>query len=501
MLIGSAKKKSEWNVYLILCPLFCLPLFFINVKDSHDWGDDFAQYILQAKNIVEKKPQTETGYIYDKTLAVVAPPAYPAGFPLMLAVVYAWKGNSIGAFSYLITLFLFLLCIALFLFFRNYFSGLASFLLVLIFAYNPWTVNCKMEILSDIPFSFFLLTTTLLYLNGRNSFLHYVLTGIACGITLSIRGVGLVFLMAFIFHTTYLILRQIKKGGTAVPQFKNLIAVTGTALGVYFLLNYVLVKVPTGTFLEFYSAPYKNKPVGDVVVQNLNYYVAVFEQYFNPWVDDWKFVTLVSKSFALVLLLIGLLYSLLHKRSFLEVLVVTYILLFIFYPYSYGGFRFILPLIPFLLYYMAIGLMQVKINIPVSRTILIVTGGLFVLLLYKTEVNKILESGNTILHGPQERSSTETFQFIRQHIPEVAIIVFSKPKALALYTGRRTFSTLANQPSSEVKNMLNRLHAEYLLLNDDADLHDESLQNYMKENQNEVHLLWNNDQFFLYKRD
>ena len=49
--------------YLILI-LLLLPVFFINVTDSHDWGGDFAQYISQAKNIVEGNPHYETGYIF-----------------------------------------------------------------------------------------------------------------------------------------------------------------------------------------------------------------------------------------------------------------------------------------------------------------------------------------------------------------------------------------------------------------------------------------------------
>src|SRR6185436_14386507 len=185
---------------LPLLAVLCIPLFFLNMRDNHDWGDDFAQYILQAKNIAEGKSQAATGFISDEKLPAISPKAYPSGFPLMLAGIYAWKGNSILAFSYLITTFLFLLCLVMFIFFRRYFSGLASLLLVLIFAYNPWTLNAKAEILSDIPFSFFFLGATLLYLNRTASVTMTLLTGIACGIMISIRAAGFVFLVSVLIH-------------------------------------------------------------------------------------------------------------------------------------------------------------------------------------------------------------------------------------------------------------------------------------------------------------
>lgn len=500
MSVDSVKNNFERKLCLILCFLFCLPLFFINVKNSHDWGDDFAQYLLQAKNIVEKKPQIETGYLYNEALSVVAPPAYPAGFPLMLAPVFAWKGNSIKAFSYLVTSLLFLLCITLFIFLTRYFSGLSSLLLVFIFAYNPWTLGSKLEILSDIPFALFLLFATLMYLKSKNSIIQSLLTGIACGILISIRGVGLVFLTAFLLHNAYLFFKLIKTRKAVQSHAERFFVTVGAALAVFFLLNSVLVDVPAGKFLQFYASAYKDNAVGDVMVKNLNHYVAVFEAYFDPPVKKWSFVPFVSKSFALVLLLIGMLYSLLHKRSFIDLLTWSYILLFIFYPYSFGGFRFILPIFPFLVYYMVIGMKQIKINIPLNRKVLVLIGGLFVLLQYRPAVIKLIEERRVVLHGPQESSSKEVFQYIKENIPEHSIIVFTKPKALALYTNRKTFSTVYGQTAEDVNSMLNRLRAEYLLLNNDDDMHDQSLENYILKYPNSIQLIWKNDKFFLYKK-
>ena len=72
----------------IACILFLLPLLYINAKDCHDWGDDFAQYFLQARNIVENRPQTDNGLVFDKVDGDFALHAYPAEFPLIICPFY-----------------------------------------------------------------------------------------------------------------------------------------------------------------------------------------------------------------------------------------------------------------------------------------------------------------------------------------------------------------------------------------------------------------------------
>ncbi|MCX6290692.1 MAG: hypothetical protein NT126_02895 [Bacteroidetes bacterium] len=490
------------NMFLILAALLCLPLFFINVRNSHDWGDDFAQYIMQAKNMVEHKPQTETGYVYHEKMPVVAPPAYPAGFPAMLAAVYLVKGNSIHAFNYLVTLLLFMLCLLMFLFFQKHFSVLTSVFLVLIFAYNPWTLEFKTQILSDIPFTLFFLLTTFIFLYGSKSNRNDVFTGISCGLMLSVRGVAAVFLIASFMYHAYLIIRcgfQKKESLRIAGKFTIIAAL---AIVVYVLLNFVLVNVPSGKFLEFYSRSYQKFSPGEIIIQNLNYYTDVFQAFFDPRLEKWFFITFVSKAFSLVLVLIGMFHCLLKKRSFIDLLTWSYIVLFLVYPYSAGGFRFILPLFPFLLYYMVMGMKQVHLNVSFNRKALIVAGGLFVILQYQHSVAEIIAGQHGVMQGPQEPASQEAFEYIRNNIPENAVIVFKKPKALALYTGRKTASTVYYQSPDEVAEMLKDLHARYLLVNHDQDpeLGDDPLNKFIEAHKDELQLTWQNSKFFLYSR-
>ena len=108
--------SSKWKVILIASIVF-LPLLFINVRNSSDWGDDFAQYIHQAGNIVKGIPQSETGFIYSQE-NYIGPQAYPVGFPLLLAPAYAVAGNNMLAFTTFISLIYIVLGLLLVFFYR-----------------------------------------------------------------------------------------------------------------------------------------------------------------------------------------------------------------------------------------------------------------------------------------------------------------------------------------------------------------------------------------------
>lgn len=60
----------------------------MTIRPGQPWGDDFAMYILHAKNIASGKAYTDTGYIPNPGYAVLGPAAYPPLFPLVLSPVY-----------------------------------------------------------------------------------------------------------------------------------------------------------------------------------------------------------------------------------------------------------------------------------------------------------------------------------------------------------------------------------------------------------------------------
>ncbi len=110
--------KISWKEWLIVLLVFA-PALFINVSASHDWGDDFAQYILQAKCIVEGNPQT-TYAIYDSEFYnVLGPPTRPVGLPLLLAPFFYFFGNNIFVFSCLMSVCYYFIALLTFRYLRQ----------------------------------------------------------------------------------------------------------------------------------------------------------------------------------------------------------------------------------------------------------------------------------------------------------------------------------------------------------------------------------------------
>src|SRR3989338_8722118 len=80
-----------------LLGLTIIPFLLLNVvtlKQGQGWGDDYAQYIRHAKNIVEHKPYA-SGIMLDQG------PVTPPGFPLLLAPLVKFFGIHFWIFKLL----------------------------------------------------------------------------------------------------------------------------------------------------------------------------------------------------------------------------------------------------------------------------------------------------------------------------------------------------------------------------------------------------------------
>src|ERR1017187_9737327 len=133
-------------------------LCYMGLTNGHDWGDDFAGYILQAQSIVEGQPREfikASRFTIEQTSPTAGPVAYPWGFPALLAPLYAVYGNNIIALKSVgVACFLLFLWV-LWLGFRKYHSDFWRLVMVGLFALNPGLVFFTNEILSDIPFLLF----------------------------------------------------------------------------------------------------------------------------------------------------------------------------------------------------------------------------------------------------------------------------------------------------------------------------------------------------------
>jgi hypothetical protein len=200
---GNGMKKLLTTVFPALLISITALLLCSGLTNGHDWGDDFAAYIMQAKSITEGRPSEfieANRFTIEQSSYPIGPVTYPWGFPVLLAPFYALFGlnmialKSVGVLCFL--LFLFLLWSG----FRKYHSDFWGIVLVCLFALNPTMLRFIDDILSDIPF--LLVSTFSVLLIGRLVVERRRLISPACDQLL----LGTVIAVAFFIRTNGILL-------------------------------------------------------------------------------------------------------------------------------------------------------------------------------------------------------------------------------------------------------------------------------------------------------
>ena len=486
---------SRKNIFILFMAILLLPLLFINVKNSHDWGGDFAMYIMQARNIVNGISQTEIPYIYNPENAVVGPPAYFIGFPLILSPVYAIFGNSIYAFTLCVSVFLFLVGLIMVMYLRQYFSNLIVFFLVLIVVYNPWTINMKMEIMSEFPFTFILLLLVYLFNKyPKKSLWLAMIVSVLMGFLISIRVIGIVFPIAVLLFTIYKIATGNRKKTISIYKYDLLIPFA--SILIFWLLNNLFFTVPQAKNGS-YSDIWANGELFSTVLYNLGYYTEQFKYFFSPWGGDWNFLQLILKAIIFTFTIVGMLKQFTKKLELFDFIVVLYFGVLLTYPYHHSGIRFLFPIMPFLLIYLVKGLQSITIYESVNHTVKIVIMGSLVLVSYTTVLSHILRTQNQIIVGPQENTAIDAFKFINENTDANSVIMFAKPRVLALYTNRQSIADNNKSNTKETTKLIRKYDVDYILIQNE--LSRDAIKKYVGKQKNIVKVYWSNNKFKLYK--
>lgn len=188
---------------LIFFFVFFIAANIYTLKDGHNWGDDFSQYVLNARNIAQHRP-------YAAGIMLENPTVYPPGFPLLLAPFVKTFGLDLKLLKVLNIFFWYAGILVLYLILlRRGGSSLAMPGAVFLAASSYFFVY-KQNILSDIPFFFF--TCCALYFFERELFLFFLLAASAAVWT---RSAGNVLFAAALFYFLF-IRRDMRKAAAAL---------------------------------------------------------------------------------------------------------------------------------------------------------------------------------------------------------------------------------------------------------------------------------------------
>ena len=155
---------ERWLTAVIVPAVFIV--CFLNLAEGHDWGDDFALYIGQARAITEFEldpvVQSNIYSIENSSWSSFSPVAYPWGYPLILAPLYAIWGVDYGVFQVLQCLFFAAFAGLLLRIFSPRVGLVGASLLVLLIASSVVYVGWAQSVTADFPYMAFVAVTLVL---------------------------------------------------------------------------------------------------------------------------------------------------------------------------------------------------------------------------------------------------------------------------------------------------------------------------------------------------
>jgi hypothetical protein len=402
---------------------------------GHQWGDDFAWYIVQARSILNgslDEFMEQSAFTNQQSTTHLGPLAYPWGYPLLLTPVYAIKGISPLALK-LPGLFFFAgFLVCLYLLMKTRLTQTESLLVTSLFAFNPLLLQFLDQILSDIPFLFFsTLALLLMTRDGKRNTLRYVAIGAAIFFTTFLRVTGVLLLGCFLIVEFFRLLQFHKDRRVASEIIKGSFIVCF----VFILLWVVnLVLFPSGG--ESYFSQYAQ--LIETAKGFIPAYFNVFSLFFGE-TQSWKYLYYCL----LVFFLAGAWYRRKQEPIFL-LFFVFWIVVHITYPYWQGP-RYVFPLLPIFLYFIFQGMKFLIGKLPEKNhaiaqrafyTFWVLIAGIF---LVRASMSAYANLQNDrAINGPFDPFSMEVYNYIKEETPPESVVIFFKPRVMVMMTEHPT---------------------------------------------------------------
>ena len=434
-----ARPESK-QVYLVI--LLTLVFYATSLREGHDWGGDYSQYLLHAQTFIEGRDYTDLGYLYTPEI-VVGPRAYPPGYPAVLAPVLYLFGLNFVALKSVVLVFLAIAFVVYWHWARSFLPSRWALGAVLFLAVSPWLLKFSNLVLSDIPslamslLSLYLIHRCLSETPDARKFLYVALSLIlACSFrTASIVLVGSLVLYALLFRRSHFV----GAIGVAAASF------VGVALMDYwFKCGSTYLDHPSLDPLDILRNVWRNLPI---YKRGLLLYLAPY-----PSKNESSWIFLVVNNAALLvytaLAILGIIRQ--GKKTgvqFHDLYVVAYLGVILCYVFAQKS-RYLLPIVPILSLYALIGLRVLLAHLRTIRLPILTSprlSGLRHLLPVLPTILYVpvflaawgyytffpVSVGANILANP---NIADLFESVRSRRDEINGVIFDHPRVLRLFT-------------------------------------------------------------------
>lgn len=394
-------------------------------SQGHLWYDDFAGYLLQARALLNGQMAqfvAQNGLAMSLSDIPSGPAAYPWGFPLLLAPLYALGGlRWLTAYKLLNTAAFAASTLLFWRLARRRLPAPLALAVTAVWAFSPPLLQAQDLIQSDFVFLLFSLLTLAVWEEPGlpRKPRAAILLGILMALAFFVRTTGLLLLAAFGLEE-FLRWREQPQPGIRFPLLAAL-----TFGGISLALAFIFPNGQT-SYLGHYALFFSPQRLAE----NAWYYLSLPASLFGPFsAAAW----LVWPAFLLGLRHFG------RTERPAGLYLALSLMVLITWP-ERQGLRFLYPLLPFWLLLAARGLTRLPRLTPSFLTVCF--GSLAALML----LTSWLQTGGALfqrqeINGPFDPYSQEMFAFVRQNLPPEAEVIFFKPRLMTLLGGHFSFQT------------------------------------------------------------
>ena len=408
--------------------------YFFGLTPGHVFAqDDFAAYVMQAANLVEHRRYTDIRYVPNPEAPWVSPAnGYPPVYPLLLAPVYWLRGLDLRAMK-MVTVFTFAIFLAAFAkWVRPMVSPRLRVVAVLLVGLSPAFWNYRDLISSEFPYLMFSFLALLAIRRGSDVIRGWQQAGWALLAALLLyasygtRTIGIALPGALLGAE---LMRQRKPG-------RFVMLVLGVFAG-FAMVQSVLLTSPRGYMAV---AHFSTTSVLENVASYAKSLSHAWESGFSQAAQGG--LTVVFSRFA----------ALAFWKRFREgSLEAFYVVIYLGILIAWGaqiGVRGLLPVLPIYLTYVVLGITEAveRWKKPKARALVAAVAVCMAITYFGGLRQRPWQAS---LANVNDTSAQELFTFLRSRSQPSDVLLFSKPRSLALFSGRAVGSLGAEEPAGE----------------------------------------------------
>jgi hypothetical protein len=452
---ATARARAQLAAFAVVA---AIAVFHVaTVREGHAWGDDFSLYILHARNIAGGVPYAQTGYIFNERMSLIGPETYPPVFPVLLAPVYLAFGLNLFALKLVGIAFFAAALVLVLRMFADQVEPVEAVVLVAAVGLNPLFWSFKDNVVSDLPFLAFVWAGLYLCRSAHRSDGSVddragivLLTSLSFYLAYGTRSVGLI-LLPCLWAYTALAFRRPTAFAVKVSAL-TLLAVIAQGALLHSDRGYLSVFGfgPGGEgegWRFILRTPFENPPL-------------LLSSFSELWENGYsgrgrQAVTLLGLAAAGV----GFIGRVRRALTPYEVFVVLYTTAIVLLPMEMDP-RFMFPVLPFFFRYVLVGVRSLFGGPAASRGLVAVC--VLIAAVYGSRYT-------TLAFGPIDDGITSApvrqfVEYIRSHTGDRDVVVFRRPRALALLAERRSAAAHVAADDNELSRYLRSIGATYLVI-------------------------------------